>query len=71
MIQFSRALLVALAVGTLLAGCESELETGYKPRRLNASSGERRAYYAPAFTPEAATEEQKPAAEPFHTPGSY
>jgi hypothetical protein len=72
MIQFSRGLLiVTLAVAALAAGCEEELETGYKPRRLNASSTERRAYYAPAFTPEAtSTEEQKPT-EAFHRPGSY
>ena len=35
-----------------LAGCEPRLETGYVPRPLNATSDDRRAYYAPEFTPE-------------------
>ena len=34
----------------LLAGCQPELETGYKPRPLNASEADRRSYYAPAFS---------------------
>jgi hypothetical protein len=40
---------------TLLAasGCTNTLETGYKPRKLGASSTERRSYYASPFTPEA------------------
>jgi hypothetical protein len=36
----------------LLCGCEPTLETGYKPRPLNSTPEDRRAYYAPAFTPE-------------------
>jgi hypothetical protein len=40
-------------IGLLLAmGCANKLETGYVPRKLNANSAERRAYYAPAFSPE-------------------
>ncbi len=31
----------------LLIGCANKLETGYTPRKLNANSAERRAYYAP------------------------
>jgi hypothetical protein len=34
-------------------GCKETLETGYQPRPLNASDEARRAYYAPAFSPEA------------------
>jgi hypothetical protein len=45
--------LSSLAAICLIAGCEPVLETGYKPRPLNASDAVRRAYYAPAFTPEA------------------
>ena len=36
----------------LLVGCSSALDTGYVPNKLNASPGERRAYYAPAYSPE-------------------
>jgi hypothetical protein len=64
----------ALIAITLVTGCETELETGYKPRPLNASSTDRRAYYAPPFTPEAVTtpEEDKPAGgDNFHRPGNY
>jgi hypothetical protein len=41
-------LLLALA-----AGCSNQLETGYKPQSLGASSSLRRSYYASPFTPEA------------------
>jgi hypothetical protein len=34
-------------------GCREELETGYQYRRLSATAGERKGYYAPAFSPEA------------------
>ena len=36
-----------------LAGCNSTLEDGYKPRKLGASDAVRRSYYASPFTPEA------------------
>jgi hypothetical protein len=45
--------LPALTALILIAGCDPVLETGYKPRPLNASEPVRRSYYAPAFTPEA------------------
>ena len=41
------------AIGLLVLGCNSTLETGYKPRRLGASPTVRRSYYASPFTPEA------------------
>jgi len=41
----------------LLGGCTSDLETGYKPRRLGATSAARRSYYASPFTPEATAAE--------------
>jgi hypothetical protein len=37
----------------LIAGCEGELDTGYKPKKLGVSPEERRGYYAPQFSPEA------------------
>jgi hypothetical protein len=36
-----------------VAGCNTKLESGYTPRKLNASPAERRGYYAEAFSPEA------------------
>ena len=36
-----------------LGGCSSELETGYRPQKIGVTTEERRAYYAPAFSPEA------------------
>ncbi len=48
---------LAAAIG---GSCASKLETGYEPRRLGASPAERRAFYAPRFTPEArAADEQR------------
>jgi hypothetical protein len=55
------ALLTGLAVagvGTAI-GCSDKLETGWEPRRLDASPAERRAYYASPFTPEAAAAQQQ------------
>ncbi len=44
-----------LIVGSLLlAGCASDLETGYKPKKLGVPDEERRAYYAAPFSPESA-----------------
>jgi hypothetical protein len=43
-------LLLALAMA---GACDETLETGYKPRLLNATDADRRAYYAPEFSPEA------------------
>jgi hypothetical protein len=55
-----------LAVAVLAWGCSMKLETGYQYRPLNASSAQRRAYYAPAFSPEksAADQEKKGGSAP-------
>jgi hypothetical protein len=46
------------------AGCgSSTLETGYKPRPLNATDTERRAYYSGKYTKEAVKAEQEREAE--------
>jgi hypothetical protein len=45
---------LALAGAAAVLGCDSsKTETGYTPRRLGMSSGEMRALYAPAYSPEA------------------
>jgi hypothetical protein len=49
--------LVAAGLGSA-AGCSDKLETGWEPRRLEATPAERRAYYASPFTPEAAAAQQ-------------
>lgn len=51
-----------IAVAALLgavAGCSMQLETGYTYRPLNASATQRRAYYAPAFSPEKSAAEHE------------
>ena len=54
----------------LLIGCGMELETGYKPRSLDASPAERRAYYTSPFSPErAAVEQEKHQQNQGHAPG--
>jgi hypothetical protein len=48
-------------VGLLLlaGGCAETLVTGYAPHKLSSSDAERRAYYAPPFSPEANAREQE------------
>ncbi len=48
-----------LGLITLMAGCSSELESGYKPKKLGVSDAERRAYYASPFSPEAQAGQQE------------
>ena len=54
---------VAGLLGVLIivagGGCSTDLVTGYQPRRLGDGPVERRAYYAPKFTPEAKAAEQE------------
>ncbi len=60
----------AIALGCV--GCAGTLDDGYKPRPLNASSSQRRAFYAPAFTPEAEQAgPDQPVGPSQHRPGSY
>jgi hypothetical protein len=57
---------------TLMAGCANELETGYNPRRLNASSDVRRSYYAAPFAAESTPSGgDKAEGEGIHRPGEY
>lgn len=55
------ALICLLVLG--VAGCESDLVTGYQPRRLGDSPGVRRGYYATKYSPEARAAEQERAQE--------
>jgi hypothetical protein len=45
--------------GTALVGCDTNLVTGYQPRRLGDSPAERKAYYASRFTPAAQEAQQE------------
>ncbi len=40
-------------------GCSNKLETGYEPKRLNATAAERRGYYASPYTPESVAAQDK------------
>jgi hypothetical protein len=51
--------LAAAGLGSVVVGCSEKLETGWEPRRLDATPAERRAYYASPFTPEAAAAQQE------------
>ena len=48
-----------------LVGCDTNLVTGYQPRRLGDSPAERKAYYASRFTP-AAQEAQQEKLQDLH-----
>jgi hypothetical protein len=57
---FSAYLSGSLAVALLgVAGCETEMESGYKPRSLNAGPTQRKAYYASPFTADAEAGKQE------------
>jgi hypothetical protein len=45
-------LLLTLLSASVLSGCEEKLETGYAPRRLDSGDADRRAFYAPEFSPD-------------------
>lgn len=60
-IDLRRLVLLALVpmLSWLTTGCESSrLETGYRPRPLNSSATERRAYYSSRYSREAIMAEQ-------------
>jgi hypothetical protein len=46
------ALAGLIVVAMAGAGCESNLVTGYEPRRLGDSPAQRRAYYAGKYSPQ-------------------
>jgi hypothetical protein len=49
------ALSIGAGIATAGGGCDtSKLETGYQYRRLGSSDAQRRAYYAPQYSREAA-----------------
>lgn len=65
-------MILTLGLLLLAAGCSSELETGYKPKQLGVTDEERKAYYAPAFSPQAQGGGE-PGASPakIHRPEGY
>lgn len=50
--------LPAIFLLTLLGGCATGLESGYKPQKIGVTPEERRAYYAPQFSPESQASQQ-------------
>jgi hypothetical protein len=58
------AKIAVIALALYAVGCGMQLETGYQYRPLNASTADRRAYYAPAFSPEKSAAEQGKSAGP-------
>ncbi len=64
LLRLAGCLVSAAAGSALLPACEPMLETGYKPRPLNATDADRRAYYAPPFSAEA--ESQKTSGTGFN-----
>jgi hypothetical protein len=55
---------------SMSSGCGMDLETGYKFRPLDASTAQRKAYYASAFSPEkSAAESEKHSGAPAKAVG--
>ena len=65
----SKAALVALLL-CLPACSPSTTETGYEPRRLGMSDGQRRALYAPKYSPEQAQAQAERVQEARKKPGA-
>jgi hypothetical protein len=62
MARLAALTLVAMAMGAS-AGCDTNLVTGYQPRRLGDSPAQRRAYYAGKYSPQSHVAEQDKADE--------
>jgi hypothetical protein len=64
------AITLTIALAAVAGGCDStKTETGYTPRRVGMSNAELRTLYAPAFSPEAHSDERKTDIG-VHRPGS-
>lgn len=58
-------------VGFMMAGCGTSVtETGYEPHRLGMSDGQRRALYAPKYSPEQAQAQAERDQESRRKPGA-
>ena len=60
----------------LLTACDSKLETGYEPNKLDMSLAQRKALYADPFSPQAAEAKQGGGDDngmrsPARQPGTY
>jgi len=72
MARFGLTVFVTLALGGAVAGCggAGTSETGYEPRRLGLSDGQRRALYAPKYSPEQAQAQSERDQEARRKPGA-
>jgi len=60
-----------ISLSSLLSACSpSTTETGYEPRRLGMSDGQRRALYAPKYSPEQAQAQAERDQEARKKPGA-
>jgi hypothetical protein len=58
-------------VGLMMTGCGTSVtETGYEPHRLGMSDGQRRALYAPKYSPEQAQAQAERDQEARRKPGA-
>jgi hypothetical protein len=62
---------VLAMIGLMMAGCGTSVtETGYEPHRLGMSDGQRRALYAPKYSPEQAQAQAERDQESRRKPGA-
>ena len=65
-----RRLMGVSLLGMTLAGCGTSVtETGYEPHRLGMSDGQRKALYAPKYSPEQAQAQAEHDADAKRKPG--
>jgi hypothetical protein len=66
-----RRLMGVSLFGLMLAGCGTSVtETGYEPHRLGMSDGQRKALYAPKYSPEQAQAQAERDTEAKRKPGA-
>jgi hypothetical protein len=68
--RIAKVCLPAVLAAAALAGCGSgATDTGYQPNRLGMSDAQRRALYAPKYSPEQAQAQAEHEAESRRRPG--
>jgi len=66
-----RRLMGVSLLGLMLGGCGTSVtETGYEPHRLGMSDGQRKALYAPKYSPEQAQAQAERDTEAKRKPGA-
>ena len=67
-LSLMRSIVLLMLLSLFGSGCADTLETGYVPRKLNATEQDRRAFYAARYSPEATVDKSKSEGPPPTAP---